>query len=126
MSFITQNITLQTTFKNYNIMKIDQLTEQYGFTQKGEILEYCIETFLNGNFKESYNALTEYDNCNRGISNDDIVYVCDVFGLDKAIKTLKKLKFGYKDNISDRIIINSFHNLRFSQLNEVKEILMLI
>ena len=94
-------------------MNIDQLIEQYGFTEKGEILGYCIETFLNGNFKESYNALTEYDNINRGISNEDIIYVCDVFGLDKAIKTLKKLKFGYKDNISDRTIINSFHKFTF-------------
>jgi len=107
-------------------MNIDELTNQYGFTEKCEILQYCIETFLNGNFKESYKALTEYDNINRGISNEDVIHVCNVFGLDKAIKTLKKLKFGYEENISDRTIINSFHNLRFSQLNEVKQILMLI
>jgi len=107
-------------------MSIEQLTKQYGFTEKGEILEYCIQTFLNGNFKESYRALTEFNNCNRGFSDEEILYVCDVFGLDMAIKTLKQLKFGYKDYIKDLTIINAFYNCRHSQLNEVKRILMFI
>jgi len=72
-----------------------------------------VETFINGNISTAKQEI-------KGVrlNSYDILECSYLFGLNKTIKILKKLK------LNDTVIINSFYDHSSSQLDEVKTILL--
>ena len=76
-------------------------------------LSKILETYFNGNITIAKNEFRLYR-----INSIEIVQCGELFGIRKTIKVLKTL------GLSDKNIINSFHDYNREDIDEVKEILL--
>ena len=80
-------------------------------------LNYIIETNINGNLTHSKECFTKMRISRNGLGSQ-IIECAEMYGLDRVVKILSYV------GLSDRNIINAFHDHSRDDLIEVKTILL--